>query len=343
MASEKSIDISWPTLLKIGIAFIVFYLLFLIKSLIIWFIFAVIISLLFDPAITFLQKRKIPRFLGAIIIYVFVFGLFGLAIYTITPSFISEIQKFTQSFPQYFEKLVPMLKGLHIPAFENLENFTNTFSGALASASQNIFSAIAAVFGGLASTTFVLFTAFFLSLEERPIARVLELFAPRKYEDYLANLWMRCQAKVSGWFLSRILASLFIGIFSFLIFFLFGADYSFSLAFLAAITNFIPIIGPIVMAILAFTLVAVGSSMVKAIFVVIAFTLLQQIEGNIISPILSKKFIGLPPVLVLLALAIGAELWGMLGAILAIPLFGILYEFLKDFLHKKKQMGEAVS
>jgi predicted PurR-regulated permease PerM len=342
MNNEKSIDISWSTLLKIGIAFIIFYILFLIKSLIIWFVFAVIISLLFDPAITFLQKRRIPRFLGAIVIYILIFGSFGLAIYTITPSFVSEIQKFTQNFPQYFEKLVPVLKGLNIPAFENLENFTNTFSGTLANASKNIFSAIAAIFGGLTSTLFVLFTAFFLSLEERPIARVLELFAPRKYEDYLSSLWLRCQTKVSGWFLSRLLASLFIGIFSFLIFFLFGADYSFSLAFLAAITNFIPIIGPIVMAILAFTIVAVGSSIVKAIFVVVAFTLLQQIEGNIISPILSKKFIGLPPVLVLLALAIGAELWGILGAILVIPLVGILYEFLRDFLAKRKA-GESMT
>ena len=69
---------------------------------------------------------------------------------------------------------------------------------------------------------------------------------------------------------------------------------------------------------------------------------LQQVENSVLSPLLSKKFVGLPPTLVLIALAIGGELWGILGAILAIPLFGILFEFLRDFL-KKKREEEAVT
>ena len=61
-----------------------------------------------------------------------------------------------------------------------------------------------------------------------------------------------------------------------------------------------------------------------------------QIEGNILTPILSKKFIGLPPVLVLIALLIGGQLWGIMGAILAIPLAGIFFEFVRDFFKKRK-------
>ena len=75
----------------------------------------------------------------------------------------------------------------------------------------------------------------------------------------------------------------------------------------------------------------------KAVFVLIAFLLIQQIEGNILSPLLARKFVGLPPVLVLLSLAIGAQLLGLLGAILAIPIAGIIFEFLRDFLKKKKE------
>ena len=77
-------------------------------------------------------------------------------------------------------------------------------------------------------------------------------------------------------------------------------------------------------------------SWTKAVFILIAFTLLQQIEGNIISPILTKKFVGIPAVLVLVALLIGSQLWGILGAILAIPLAGVIFEFLRDFLRKRK-------
>lgn len=338
---EKTIDIAWATILKIGIAFLIFYILFLIRDLIVWLVFAIIISLLFNPAIDFLQRRKVPRVLGSALVYIFIFGIFGLLIYIVAPSFATETNRFTQNFPQYFEKAVPLLKGLNISAFENLESFTNAIEKTLSSASQNIFSAIAMIFGGIASTLFVFFTAFFLSLEEKAVEKALSLFSPRKYEAYIANLWERCQIKVSGWFVSRILSCLFIAVFSFLIFTLFKTDYAFSMAFLAGMTNFIPIIGPIAMAIVAFAMVAIESSLMKAIFVVAAFMLLQQIEGNVITPILTKKFIGLPPVLVLLALAIGGQLWGILGAILVIPLAGILYEFLKDFLAKRKQEPEA--
>ncbi len=334
--SGAKLDISWGTILKIGIGILCFYLLYLLRNLIVWFVFALIISILFNPAIDFLQRKKVPRVLGAILIYLLIFGIFGFLIYTVAPTFATEIQKFTQNFPQYFEKIVPALKGLKIPAFENLENFTGILENALSKAGENIFNAIALIFGGISATAFVLAIAFFLSLEERAIERVLAVLSPKRYEDYLTNLWSKCQKKVSGWFVSRILSSLFVGLASLLVFKLFKIDFSFSLACFAGITNFIPILGPVVAGLVIFIIVAM-TSFTKAIFVIIAFVVLQQIEGSVISPILTKKFVGLPPVLVLLSLAIGGTLWGILGAILVIPLAGILYEFLRDFLSKRKE------
>jgi predicted PurR-regulated permease PerM len=283
----------------------------------------------------------VPRILGAILVYVCIFGIFGLLIYSLIPSFVSEIQKFTQNFPLYFEKIAPTLKGLKIPAFENLENFSGVIENTLSKAGENIFSALSVIFGGISATFFVISVAFFLSLEERGIERVLAILSPRKYEAYISNLWLRCQKRVSGWFASRILSSLFIGLVCFLVFKLFKIDYSFSLAAFAGLTNFIPILGPVVAGVIIFLMV-VMSSLTKALFVLAAFIILQQIEGNLISPILTKKFVGLPPVLVLLSLTVGGTLWGILGAILVIPLAGILYEFLRDFLKKRKEEKPVV-
>ena len=94
-------------------------------------------------------------------------------------------------------------------------------------------------------------------------------------------------------------------------------------------------VGPIATGILVFVVVSLDS-LTKAVFIAIAFALIQQVENNILTPILSKKFIGLSPILVLASLAIGGTLWGILGAILAVPLAGILFEFLKAFLQQKK-------
>jgi len=109
----------------------------------------------------------------------------------------------------------------------------------------------------------------------------------------------------------------------------------------AGVFNFIPYLGPAISGILLF-LIIFPIDVLKAIFVLVAFILIQLVEGNILSPILMKKIVGLPPVLVLVALVIGGKLWGLMGAILAIPLVGILFEFVREFLQKRKEKEAMV-
>lgn len=341
MKQERVLDISWETIFKIFLAAICFYLLYLIRNILVWFVFAIIISVLFEPLINFLQKRKIPRLASVLLVYFAIFGLVSFLIYSTVPLFITEIRQFSQFFPQYFEKIAPPLKGLGLEIFENLENFINFLTGILEKMAINILNAIFAIFGGIFATIFILSVAIFLSLEEKPIERTLFLLFPKKYEAYVLDLWRKCHFQVSGWFLSRILGCLFVGILSYFSLLIFNTRYPLSLAFLAGVLDFIPLVGPIFAGALIFIIVSVDN-LLRALFVLIVFILIQQIENNILLPILTKKFIGLSPVLVLLALAIGGSLWGIWGAILAIPLFGILFEFIRDFLRKKREKAIMV-
>jgi len=342
MNEEKVLDISWGTILKIGIASVAFYLLYLIRDILILVVFALIISVLFNPAIDFLQKRKIPRPVATFFVYIVVFGMLGLVIYWISPVFVSEIQNFSQLFPQYFEKVAPPLKSLGIGAFESFESFIQSFQGWLIKASASIFGAISAIFGGIFSTITIFTLALFLSLEEKGMERAIGIFSPKGYEDYILNLWKSCQNKVSGWFGAKILGCLFVAVFFYLALYLFKINYPFALSLFAGITNIIPIVGPIIAG-LVIVIISALDSWVKALFILIVFILIQQIEGNILIPILTKKFIGLPPVLVLVSLMIGGKLWGILGAILAIPLMGVIFEFLRDFLKKRKEEPSSPS
>lgn len=336
MNGEKVLDISWGTILKISFAILIFYIIYLIRDILIWFIFALIISVLFNPAVKFLQKLRIPRSLSVIFIYVAIFGVLGLTIYWMAPMFVLEIQQFSQLFPQYFEKIAPPLRGLGIEAFESMETFTQAIGNMLQKASSDILSALALFFGGIGSTIFILAIALFLSLEEAWVEKVISLLFPKKYEAYALSVWERSQNKVSGWFGSRILTCVFVGVAFFITLYLFNVKYALSLSLLAGVLNFIPVLGPVIVGVVAFLFVALDSWL-KAFFVLIAFILIQQVEGNIIAPILTRKFVGLPPVLVLISLSVGAKLLGILGAILAIPLAGILFEFVRDFLKRKKE------
>lgn len=341
MNGERVLDISWGTIFKIAFIALLFYIIYLIRDILILSIFALIISILFNPIINFLQNKRIPRSLAVIIVYVGIFGLISFLIYSFASIFIIEIQKFSQLFPEYFEKIAPPLKGLGIKAFEDIESFIGLLNKSAEAIAASFLGAVSAIFGGIFATIYVITIAIFLSLDEKGTERGLALLFPKKYEAYILNLWERCQGKVSGWFLSRILASIFVGIFSYIAFMVLNIKYPFTLAMLAGVLNFVPVIGPIFIAVLIFVTVSL-SSVFKAIFAVLAFTLIQQIENNILTPLLTKRFVDISPVIVLISLVIGGKLLGILGAVLAIPLAGILSEFIKDFLSKRREEKPVV-
>lgn len=340
MNNTKPLDISWVSILKISIAGLSFYLLYLMRDILVGVVFALIISVLFEPAIDFL-RRFMPRVPAVILVYTIIFGVISLMLYLVAPLFISEIQQFSSLFPEYFSKIAPPLRGLGIEAFQNLENFTQAVESNLTLVSSNIFSALGVIFGGLFSAFSIFTIALFLSLEEKSIERIIGILSPKKYEAVVLNIWQKSQKKVSGWFGTRLLSSLFVAVMTFAACYVLQIQYGVSFGFLAGVLNIIPILGPLVSGAIIVAIVAMDAWL-KALFFLAAFLIIQQIEGSILTPVLTKKFIGLPPVLVLVSVLVGGELWGVMGALLAIPIAGIIYEFLRDFLKKRKESEVVV-
>jgi predicted PurR-regulated permease PerM len=334
----QTLDISWGTVIKIAFALFVFYLIYLVRDVLVWSLFALIISVLLNPAIDFLHRKGLQRFLAAFLVYFSVFGILSLFIYWIFPLLFFEIRQFSQLFPQHFERISPPFRGLGIEAFENIESFVGALGEFFQEASDDIFSALAVVFGGIGSTFFVGSVAFFISLEEKGIERLLAIFIPERYESYVLDLWERCQVKTANWFGARVLTGIFVGILVFITLKLFNVRYAFTLSFISAVLEIVPILGPVLAALISFILVGLDSWL-KGIFVLGAFVLIQQLEGNVFTPILAKRIVGIPPALILISLAIGGRLLGFLGAILTVPIAGILFEFGKDFLKEKKEQN----
>ena len=332
---QKILDISWATIIRIVAALAFLYLVYLLKDLLIWFLFALIISILFNPPIDFLRRFHVPRVIGAIFVYVSVFAIFGYLIYAVAPLLFSELQEFSLNFPQYFDKAIPYFSALKIEAFKSFDNFTATLEKALIRASTNIFTAFSTIFGGILSTLSIFTIAFFLSLEERGIERTIALIAPKNYKKKALQVWKHAQRKISLWFGTRIIGCLFVGISTAVICYVLNVRYFVFFGLLAGVSDIIVTIGPL----LSGTLIAIFIALVsvpKALIFVIAYVLVQQIEGQILLPLLSKKFLKLPPALVLMSILAGSKLWGLLGAILSIPLVGMIYEVVKGFFKRKE-------
>src|SRR3989344_2584819 len=339
---QQTLDISWDTIIRIFIAGFVLYVLFLARDIVIWFFFALIISLLLDPAVNFLRRMRIPKILAVVLVYVSIFGALGLIIYLSAPIFASEIKHFAQNIPDYFEKASPLLRDLGLNVAGDFQDLTLNLTSQLQESSTSIIRAITIFFGGIASTILIFVFAFYISLEDNGPERFLTLFTPKKYEKVIIDLFEKAQLKVSGWFGARILACLFVGVLSFIVFFLFGIKYSFMLSLISGALTFVPFIGPLITAIISLMFIGISNSWLVAIYIVIALYLIQAIENNLVTYLLMKKFIDLPPVLVLISLFVGGTIFGILGMIFVVPVFGIIYEFMKEFLEKKKE-GEITA
>ncbi|MCD6550057.1 AI-2E family transporter [bacterium] len=340
MENKSILDISWGTIFKISVTVIFLYFLYLIREIIIWFIFALVISILMEPAVGLLSRRKVPRVVAVVTVYALIFGLIGYFLYLVLPFFISEIQHFSEVFPQqlkgYFQRVSPLFSKFGIEAFENLDAFLQNVKKPFQEMGRNVFSSIISLFGGVLAAFFTISLSVFLSLEKDLMEKGLAVVFPKKYEEYLFNLWRRSKQKVTGWFLMRIIGVIFVGIASYISFQVLDVEYPVSLAAIGGIFDFVPIIGPSVAGILIFAVVSLDS-LLKASFVLAVFGLIQVIENTIVLPVLARKMIKIPPVLVLVALFIGGKLWGVMGAILLVPLVAILFEFLKDFLSEKRE------
>ena len=335
--AEQTLDISWRAIIKVLIAGFILYVLFVSREVVIWFFFALIISLLLQPVINFLRWLKFPKFLAVILVYLSIFGILGLIIYLTAPIFIFEINQFSQNIPDYFAKISPILNDLGIQVAQTFDDFTATLLSNLQESSKSIFVAIGHFFGGVYSAVLIFTLAFFISLEEDGTKQIVAFLSPKKYEERVVGLFERAQFKVSRWFGARIISCIFVAVASFIVFYLFDVKYAFILALISGALNFVPYVGPTITLGFSMMFAGISNGWVVAVYICVALLAIQEIENKVITPLLMKKFMDLPPVLVLIALLIGGILFGFLGTIFAVPIFGIIYEFTKEFLEKRKE------
>ena len=333
---EKQIlEISWSTIARIVFTFFALYFVFLIQDILVLTVFGLVVSIVFE-APTRLLSKYIARPLAVFFLYAAVFAVISFLIYIPASSIVKEVGSFIKLFPLYFEQVSPPLHKLGIEAFKDIENFVSSLESIVDIMTSNVLNVLFSIFGGISSTIFVISIALFLSLGGGEIKKALCLLFPEKDKALVEELWVRAEKGVGFWFLRIIVGCLFIGVTSYISLLLLNANYPLSLALLAGIANFVPLIGPVLATLIMFMVLALDS-LSGALFGVLIYTVLQQVENNIVGPLLVKKFVNLSPVLVLVALVAGGKLFGLLGAVLMVPLVGIIVEFTTGFLQARKE------
>jgi predicted PurR-regulated permease PerM len=332
------LDITWTAILKVSLAVVIFYALFLLENIIVVVLSALILSIIFNPLISFLNKKKIPRAVAAVLVYAVTFFILGFVLYIITPPIVIEVINFSQNFSHYFATYADKifsLTGVNILDINSILNLSSSMGGDLLNISKNVFGFVSSFIGGMFSVATMFVLAFFLSVEADDINKLIKSFAPKRFEEDALKAWQKSQDQVMGWFGSRILTSSIVGLLTFIICVVLKVKFAVSLGFLAAVLNMVPLVGPILTALIIFSLGLLNSFPI-AILSVVLFTIVQLIESNVLTPMVTKQIIGIPNFLVLISILIGGQLMGVVGAVLAIPLFAVLYETVKNYFEYKK-------
>jgi len=223
-----------------------------------------------------------------------------------------------------------------IPPTISLEDLTSLITSYFSDFAGGIFDTFSRFFSSIFTFVLILVFSIYLSVEEKGVARFLKLISPREYEKYIVDLWNRVQKKIGLWMQGQIILMgivFLVVLVSLSVLKIFLGDQIQNILLIALIAGFmelIPVLGTFVSTIVAFLLTFISGGLGAAVIVLIVFTLIHQIEANVVYPAVMKKIIGVPALLVIISLIAGIELAGFVGVILSIPAAVLIVEFLDD-------------
>ena len=360
--SSKSV--AKATLTIIGIL-ILAYVLFQLQSLLVIFFVSLFFSAALDPAIDWLEDKKIPRPLGIILIFILLFTLIIAIIGSMVPVIIEQITKLLANFAEWSLSFINSLQSEEgfsflpepyrtwaitaLTSFNlesairevliNLSSFTDQIKEIASGSLKTIGSTVAAgasvtasIASGLFNFLLVVLLTFFMVVEKGSLNDFFHSLFPKKYGSYISEKTRAIQKQIGAWTRGQLLLSLIMFITTFIGLLIIGmGEYALTLALVMAIGEFIPYIGPMIF--LLFSLpVAFGISFAVIIKLLVFYAILQFVEGNIFVPAVMNKAVGLSPIVVLLVLIIGWQFLGIIGAIIAVPVTTAAAIFLSDYM-----------
>lgn len=339
--------ISVATLLKIAAVGVGLYLAYFFIDLILIVLTSVVLASALEPAIKRLQQWSIPRVAATLGIFTLVVGVLVLIGITIVPTLASEAAEFVNEFPSYLQDtnlwLASQTSASDVVGnfFGNenaptLQELLSDASETLGFAASGLGNLVGALFGSVVNLILILVLAFYFASQEYGIDNFLKIVIPPKHSKYAINLWRRSQRKIGLWMQGQLVVMAMTGAFMYIGLTIIGIsypvllEYTMVLAVIAALAELIPVVGAFVSAVPALAVAFVAGGWPAAVVVGLFYLVYQQIQGNVIYPMVVNKVVGVPPLLVLIGLLVGAQLFGVLGAILSVPLAAAFMEYIKD-------------
>ncbi len=339
MASPRetimNINVSTQTFIKVLVIMAALWFLYLISDVLALLFVAFIVSSALSPSVNAMERRKVPRVVGILLIYLAILGVVGLMLFLLIPALVDQVSQLALNFPVYSERLLAIVRGFQSQALdanliEQIKRGLSAMESGLLTFASGLFLKIFDVIGGVVALSVVIVLSFYMTSQEHVIQRALTFVMPKRYEEYVNHLITRIQQQIGKWLRAQLILSFIIFVLSYVGLTILGVDYALTLAMVAGLTEFVPVIGPIVGAVPA-AFIALNQSPWLALWVIILYLVIQRLENDLLVPKVMQHTVGLNPLISIIALLIGAKLAGIVGALLAIPVTTALGVIVSDF------------
>lgn len=323
-----------PTKVEISsktIVFAVFFLialqfLWIIKDLIFSLFIALIIVSALKPLTAFLEEYRIPRVIASFIIYILFLFFIGNIFALFFPPLISELTILLRSLPGILQRSPPYISSLI--NIESLSQYIPNITNKALDIVKDVFSNALFVIS-------TLFFGFYLLLEESALKKILLKFYEEKEIRPVLAIIDKAEKRLNAWFWGELTLMVVIGVMTYIGLNLIGMRYALALSVLAGLLEAVPNIGPVISMIPA-VIIGFSNSLFLGLANISLYFVIQQLENNLIVPLVMKKIVGLNPIVTLMALMIGGKVAGVLGVLLSVPLMLFLETILIEMVKTRR-------
>ena len=290
---------------------------------------------LLNPIVDFLQRKKLPRPAAILIIYLVFAGLMVFAIGSLVPAVTKQATELAHDLPVFADKGIDFINDVvKSSEFKNFRNeqreiidtiqdktmeYANNLPNTLTKGIKGFFGIIANIAIILVTVPFLLFYMF-KDGHKFPLA--VSKFIPSEYGAESLTILKETGATLSAYIQGQVIVASAVGTLAFIGYLIIDLRYALVMALIVAFTNIIPYVGPIIGGAPA-VLVGFFDSPTKAILVVVVILVAQQIEGNLLSPMILGKSLDTHPATIIIILLAAGNLAGVLGMVLAVPTYAV--------------------
>ena len=341
----------WATLVLLSVM-LGFWLIYRFNQVIFILFVAIVIGTVIRPVGAWLHQRGLPQTVGVIFVYLLLLLLLTGFLLLLLPIISEQSKTIAAAIPGYYQNLREWVIKNPTQSLASLSEFLpatlpklmpvqQTGQELMASAGQ-LAGYVTLLVKGIFTATIILVLAFYWTLDGPRIIQSYLLLIPPNQRESLSELFSAMESKVGLYMVGQGFLCIVIGLMALVAYLLIGLPNALVLALIAGVLEAVPMIGPFLGAVPA-ALVAVSIAPGKLIWVIIATIIIQQLENSLLVPRIMKKAVGVNPFVTLLSLFAFSTLFGLAGALMAIPIAAIIQLALNHFVFQQATVEMEVS